>query len=304
MKCMNCCLLLAVCLTGLGCQPSPVATWSGPDVPHALWDPGYTRNGGMLIYGGKGWTEQMIEALLWRQNYTDYMGLVSMVLRHAPSADAMIIVEFVPGNPRDDRSYWWALLVQEGTQYVCYANAPVPLRGKGQLSQALTWPGMSTLEDVEEAKQPKRPAPVTASGKTIHSAASALLEACRNIDGQGTGIWTYDGYDDTKTIWEDGLFLEATGWFVHVYERQESRAISLSACVPMIDPEVVYGSTSLVQLRGRETPTVGELDEADWHPEDLNGKSRELILTEYTKSRPVRIVLGGMLRTVASAGQP
>lgn len=292
---MQFCSVLACFLT-FGCTPPGEMQQLSREVPHALWDPGYSA-GCHLVGGGKAWTEQVSDALLWRQGWPDYWSLTRLVLQHAPSADMMVIVEHVAANPRDEEAYWWGLLVQEGKQYFCYANASVPdlPTAGGGISPFAEWP-WSTGDSRPQQAGPRKH--VAASGAAIRAAASELLDACNNIDGRSTKIWSYDG---TQTIWGDGRVIEADAWFAHVYERRGSRMARLAANFPMIDPAVVYGDTSVASLARRELPTPGELASAFWKAKDLEGKHAALILSEYEASLAIRVLLGGMLRVVRDA---
>jgi len=241
-----------------------------PEVPHALWDPGYWEDAladAVLDVEPPWWPESTCHGLLHRSSFDDYWRLVRAVMEKAGQADTLVILEKLPG----EGTYWFALLVQRGGELLCYTNGVPPLPGG--------FPQYSA-KPVE--------APYAVWGRT--TAAQDMQQLCQLMD-------EVDVWDQYPRVFPCNA-VHPAAWLIHLYRRPKNKHVSFVIEWPSLNTDVIFGQVGLMK-----TPRSGiPLDDSTLYPDALSvwGRMSEKKRAEWTKrykeSYHVRAVLNGTLR--------
>ena len=243
-------------------------------ISRAGWNPMYWQCFGNALYLPTV-TERGLHILSSRAGYDDYWTLVNLVIREAPGADQLIIVEQFSGGMRGPRpDYWFVMLVQKSDRVFCYANESTPLlpvrTHGGRRIRYRRFPAWGEVTD-------------TAAARSLFD-----FMAKRRIWETHPAVYAAG---DRPTIGMGPVL-------VHAYRARDGVSVSFSmeAGWDYLSEPVLFGIKDLWSLPRTKPATNGEEMMLELSEEDK--KRRRAFGKFYERSYPARVVLNGVMRVL------
>ena len=244
-----------------------------PVVEYAGWSPTY--HAWMTHSDHPAVAERAADALSWRSGMKDYWVLVSLLLREAPTADYLAIIERLPEGSEHD--YAFAILIQRGREGRAYASSSslLPMDNMREVSSWDRWP---------------------ARGKVNVGAVSReLFDWLDDL-----GVWhTWEGILEMVG---DEPTLDQGAVAIYAWRRRDGRFVTGVIEPMMLTAETIRGQEKLSDLpQWRVVPLPGEtVTLENW--QTLPYALKETWRSKYKVTYYSRLIANGVLKAVYAEG--